>query len=192
MTARTGMSTLIRRLRGLTHSGTADYSVDSTTWWTDDQMQEVLDANRRDYYRVPLREVETYDGGTLVSYDYYTGYGNLEEMTGGSAVWDVEDGSGNSIGTASYTPNYINGVIRFSADASGTSYYWSGRSYDLNAAAAQVWREKAAWRAGFISFSADDQSFSQAQWFAHCQQMAGLYEASTGIRTAELYRSDLR
>lgn len=192
MTARTGMANLIRRLRGLTHAGTADYSVAGTDWWTDDQLQEVLDANRQDYYRVPLREVESYNAGVLGSYDYYIGYGNLEEATGGSAVWDVEDGSGNSVGTANYTPNYINGVLRFSTDASGTSYYWSGRVYDLNTCAAQVWREKAAWRANFINFSADDQSFSQAQWFAHCQEMAGLYEAASGMSSAQLYRSDLR
>lgn len=189
--SRTGMSTLIRRLRGMVHAGTADYTIGATSWWTDDQLEEVLDANRRDYYRVPLREVETYDAGVSVSYDYYTGYANLEESTGGSAVWDVETSDGDTVGTAHYTPNYINGVLRFSSDASGTSYYWSGRSYDLNAAAAQVWREKAAWRAEYIDFGSDNQRFSQSQWLRHCQEMADLLESANGVTSAPLMRGDL-
>ncbi|MCC7210130.1 MAG: hypothetical protein IT323_22695 [Anaerolineae bacterium] len=192
MTARTGMVNLIRRLRGLTHAGTADYSVAGTDWWTDDQLQEVLDACRVDLNHVPLSEAPEYSGGVQVFRMFYTGYPNLEEMDSGTDAFDIENGRGDSVGTALYTADYIRGVVNFTSSYNGTALYITGRSYDLNIAAAQVWREKAAWRANFINFSADDQSFTQAQWFAHCQEMAGLYEAASGVSSAQLYRSDLR
>ena len=185
------MSNLIRRLRGMTQAGTADYSVAGTNWWTDDQLQEVLDANRVDLNHVRVVESPEYEGGTLIYRTFYLGYENLEEVSTGADAFDVEDGRGDTVGTALYTPDYIRGVVRFSNDYSGTALYIRGRSYNLNAAAAQVWREKAAWRADYVDFGSDGQRFSQSQWFNHCWRMAAGYDAAQGVTSAQLYRSDL-
>lgn len=50
-------------------------------------------------------------------------------------------------------------------------------TYDLNAAAAEVWEEKAAALAGKFDFSADGASFSQSQAFAQAQQMVRHYRS---------------
>jgi hypothetical protein len=179
----------------MTQAGTADYSIVSgggtTTWWSDDQLQEVLDTFRTDLNRVNLRQEPEYEGGTALYYDYYAPRGNLEEAASGSIAWAVENSDGDDAGTATYSADYIVGLIRFSADQAGTAYYLRARSYDLNAAAAHVWREKAAWRAEYVSFTADDQSFNQSEWFTHCWQMADRYETQSGSSDAILVRSDL-
>lgn len=51
---------------------------------------------------------------------------------------------------------------------------WSG-AWDLNGAAAQGWREKAAKVAGDFNFSADGSSYSKADVLAHCLEMETKY-----------------
>lgn len=48
-------------------------------------------------------------------------------------------------------------------------------TYDLNAAAAEGWRWKAAKVAGKFDVSTDGQAVSRSQMVAHCQQMADQY-----------------
>lgn len=191
MTARTGMANNILRLRGMANVGTADYTVAGASYFTDDQLQEVLDANRTDLNRYPMTQVVEYEGGTAQYFEYRVPYRYFEEAASGSAVWAVEDDDGDFAGTSSYSADYINGIVRFTADQLGTAYWLRGRSYNLNAAAADVWRRKMAWRAEFISFSADDQSFSANQWFTHCAQMVEFYEGQGGMSVTFVSRSDL-
>lgn len=191
MAARIGMANLITRLRGMTQAGTADYTVAGTAWWNDDQMEDVLDAYRVDMNHVQLRSEPERNGGTLLYRDYYAPSGNLEEAASGAEAWEVEDSRGDDAGTANYTADYIRGLVRFSVDQGGTIYYLRARSYNLPAAAAQMWREKAGWRAQHITFKADDQTFEQSEWFEHCMTMAEYYERHAGGQHHRLSRSDL-
>ena len=61
MSARTGMANLIIRLRGMVQSGTADYTVAGSAYWTDDQLQDGLDKYRRDIVNVAICLLYTSD-----------------------------------------------------------------------------------------------------------------------------------
>ena len=56
-------------------------------------------------------------------------------------------------------------------------------TYDLNAAAADIWEEKAAGIADRYDFSADGQSYSRSQAVDHAQRMARYYRAKRAPRT---------
>lgn len=59
-------------------------------------------------------------------------------------------------------------------------------TYDLNAAAADIWEEKAAALAGKFDFSADGASYSRSQQHTHAQQMARYYRSRRSARTVTL------
>lgn len=60
--------------------------------------------------------------------------------------------------------------VRLGADSTGWTPTW-----DLNAAAAEGWRRKAAKVTGKFDFSTDGQSFSRSQIHAMCIEQANLY-----------------
>lgn len=183
MAARAGMYTLIDRLRGMTNAGTAD--------WTDDALQDVLDARRVDLNRAPLTPDYEYVNGTATWHDYYAPLGNFEEATSGSQYWRVENSAGEAAGTASYTVDYASGYIRFAADQGGTAYALRARSYRMNLAAADVWRRKAAIHAERYDVATDNHRLNQSQVIAHCLKMAAEYESRDGVQSVQVQRVDL-
>lgn len=190
MTVRSGMTDLINRLRGMAQAGTADYTVDTQTWWSDDQVQDYLDKHRKDVYHAQLTPLEEYQGGTPVYLNYYSGYPNLEATTGGTAVFYITDGVGSAIGTALYTPDYVRGAVTFLANTTGIDYYLYGRSYDLNAAAADIWRHKAGQYAMAVNFSTDNHRIDRGEIIKNCLSMAAYYDGQTGGNTVTILRND--
>jgi hypothetical protein len=189
MTARSTMTDLILSLRGMTSAGTADYSIVGVAFWSDDQLQMVLDRHRLHVYHEPLDVVQNWDGGGSVSYtDYYSGRQNLE------ADAFLEDSLGADVGTALYTADYNTGRFVFAADTAGTAYYLTGKAYDLNGAAADVWRQKAAHLAasGSFDWSSDNMSMKRSQQVAQAREMAAWYAAFAWPVTVTLTRSDTR
>ena len=73
-------------------------------------------------------------GSLFVAHDYVTGLG--VEIIRRDELRLVEDSDGDIIGTANWTADYARGLISFTADQAGTTYFVTGRTYDLNAAAA--------------------------------------------------------
>jgi hypothetical protein len=195
MTARTGMATLITELRSMAEAGTADYSISSSTFWSDDHLQDVLDLHRTEIVFQPLTPYPTQGaGGTLLYNDYRSHYGMYEATTGGTAVFYVQDSTGANVGTALYTPDYRRGQVSFAANTAGTTYYLTGRSYDLDAAAADVWRRKASHYAPTsFDFSTDNHSVSRSQVYAHCLEMSNFYESKSGdaVSTISMFRGDM-
>jgi len=192
MSARTGLSTLIETLRAWCNAGTADYSVAGTTYWTDEQLQHVLDRYRADYHRYPLTAVEEINESNEVIYrNYYAPKGFYEEAGGGSAVWTVEDSTGKDVGTASYTANYEAGHIYFTSDTGGSAYYLTARTYDMHRAAADVWRQKAAHFAGRFDWRAGEHQVSASQLYKQALAMAQYYDQIAPVRVVRLSRSDL-
>ena len=164
MTARTGMSNLITELRSLTEAGTAEYSITSSTFWSDDQLQDVLDIHRKDL-RFSLLQAypDTVQGGSLLYYEFRSEYQFFEATTGGTSILYLQDSTGATLGTALWNADYRRGAFTFVNDARGTSIYLTGRSYDLNASAADVWRRKAAHYApSSFDFSTDNHSISRS------------------------------
>lgn len=186
MAARAGMVNLISRWRRMVDDA-------GTAVWSDDAAQQILDANRITFWTDPVApRPEHVDGSTS-----YTVYAlrrrNLEELTSGSACWRLFDGTGATIGTADYSVDYLVGVVTFAADQAGSARYLNGREYDLNGAAADAWRERAAGKAGSYDFQADGGRFDRSQWFDHCIKLADYYGnlAHGGMAVSLLERSDV-
>lgn len=194
--ARSGMANVIADLRGMTETSISDYSIvtgeGTVTYWTDNQLQDRLDRQRTDYNRLLLNKEPRYvDGGSVIYQDYYFPAGYWEEASGGTAVWEVQDSTGAAIGTASYSVNYRAGHIRFTQNTSGSAYYLIARQYDLNRAAADVWRRKAAHVASNVDWSSDNHSFKDSQESARYLKMAQYYETQAGTRIVSVEREDV-
>jgi hypothetical protein len=189
--ARSTLAEPIARVRDLAAAGTADYS--------DDAIQSVLDRNRLDFADDQLVSLREYDaGGTPVYYVYQAHYRNLEATDGGTAVLYVRDSSGARVGTASYSVFTEAGRVTFVSNTDGTAYYLTGRSYDVYAAAAEVWRMKAADVAGRFDFTADGASFKASQLIEQynkmadqCSSLASFGAGAGGLRSSMMYRDDL-
>jgi hypothetical protein len=189
MAARTGMSELIEVLRGMGNAGTADFTVGTITYWSDEQLQRILDANRLNVYQEPIYPAENFQG---TSYEYQSQWDNYEQTSGGTAIFYLEDGTGNKVASAQYTVDYLNGHITFTADTAGALYYLTGRSYDLNAAAAEVWRQKASQSAGGqFDWSTDNMSVKRSQVQTNYQNQADYYQGKARPKQVTLWRGDI-
>lgn len=145
MTARNGMSDLIKRLRALTDASTDEHTVAGVTYYSDAHLIERLDRQREDVYRQPLTAQVEYSGGTAIYRNYYFPTPDVERAESGSEAWLVEDYAGSAIGTANYTAHYDGQYIRFASNTEGSAYYLTYRAYDVDRAAAGIWREKASY-----------------------------------------------
>lgn len=173
MTARTGMVDMIANLRSMTNAGASDYSIGLVDYWSDDQLQAALDAHRMDFYQADLAQITAMESGAIVWKTYRSPYRNLE---GGTVNFTVIDGLGNVAGTADYSADYPNGIITFSANQAGKIWYLTARAYDIYAAAADVWRMKAAHASAEFDFTTDNHSIKGSQLSAQCLKMADYYE----------------
>lgn len=191
MTARTGMTALILALRGMTDAGSADYTLGTAVYWDDDHVQDVLDRHRQDIYQEPLFGIEKWiSGGSIGYFEYQSAYGNLEATTGGTAIWYIEDGTGVDIGTVLYSVDYARGRVTFAADTLGTVYYMTGRSYNLYASAADLWRVKASQAAKVFDFSTDNHNLRRSQIMEHYLKMASYYDNQAGANSIAIERND--
>jgi len=186
--ARTGMTDLIATLRGMTDAGTADYTIGTVNYWNDDLIQGVMDLHRTDFQHVMIESNPTTITGNALEYkEFIAPYQNLEA---GSLLY-IQDGNGGTLGTALFDVDYTLGIITFASDTAGSLLYLTGRSFNMNASAADVWRRKAANAARMFDFSTDNHSVKRSQFMQHCNLMAATYSSQGGIQTADLIRSDL-
>lgn len=186
MTAREGMYTLIDTLRGMAAAGENDYTIGSTSYWSDEQVQQALDRHRVDVTRELLTPVEEYNGGTVVWKQYLTWRENWESGT----AFFIQDSLGNTVSGTLYSMDYARGVVEFAASTGGSSYYVTGRTYNLNAAAADIWRKKAAHYAGQFSFSTDNMRVDKGELVKNAFHMASIFDAMAGPVNVTIYRSD--
>ena len=188
---RAGMADLIAELRGMTDTSYEDFTVAGVYYWSDKQLQDRLDRYREDFVEEGLSAVQQTRNGTTYYLEYRSQYGNLEDVASGTSVFKLDDAAGTNQGTSLWTADYRRGVVTFSADTLGSSMFLTGRSYDLNAAAADVWRYKAANAAKMYSFSAGGQNFTRSQFYEHCRQMMNYYEGLAAPTNISLYRGDI-
>jgi hypothetical protein len=192
MAARTGMATLIARLRMLTETTTADYTVGSVTYWSDDQLEDILDLQVEVIHMLTLVPQREWVAGVTEWHSYFIGYGNLEEEPSGSPQWLLTDSNGVVISNTLYSVDYQTGIIRFTADQLGKVIFlnWA-RSYNVSDAAAEVWSRKLAHVAQAYDFKAEDQMFSRSQLYDHYKDMYERFTRQGGLSTVPFSRSDL-
>lgn len=184
MAARSGMSNLLSRLRRMVDDS------GSVVWTDDDHLQDVLDGHRVDVHEETLSVHPQAMAGSTVYHVYDSAWGNFEEAASGTSAWRVYDSDGTAQSTATYTADYIRGRLHFTADQEGSARYLIGRSYDLDGAAADLWRERASLVHSYYDFDADGQKMSRSQWFEHCWRMAERYERRGRSYDVRLKRSD--
>ena len=190
--ARTGMQTLIDTVRGYANAAPDEWTISTDTslieYWSDEEIQRVLDRHKREYIHELMDAQPTYESGTTVFKQYLLGATNVE---GGTVVFRVEDTAGTVSG---YTVDYTRGIVTFSTDQSGKAFYWSGFAYDLDAAAADIWRMKAAHATELVDFSTDGHSVKRSQQAQQYLTMANYFQqrsASEGVQTVRIVRDDL-
>ena len=183
MTLRTGMVAIEGRLRRLVDDA-------GTAVWTTTELQDVLDAHKYRVHREQLERERTVLTDSAYEYRiFHSRWQNLE--AGGSATFKLEDSAGTQKGTAECSADYLHGVITMTADQGGTALYLTGWTYDVPAAAADCWRERASKVASYYDAAADGHKLSRSQWFAHCAQMAEMYDRQSRPVTVRPWRSGL-
>lgn len=186
----------IARLRSMTDSGTADYDLAGTTYWSDGQLQDHIDRYAMYYYDVKLNPVKRKYGGTAYYFDYeipekYRVGADfpIEGTVSGSLYWEIKDEDYNLV--ASGYEVTLNRV-RFDEDQGGTSRYVSFVSYDLLSAAGDVWEMRAAHTSRKFHIETDNHNLRRQQYHEHCVAQAAYYRSKThGRQTfAVVRRSD--
>lgn len=184
--ARAGMADLIEELRGLTDAGNADFTIGTTTYWADDTVQARLDNHKTKFYDVEIGALPTMTPGGLTYQTYFIGAENLESGT----ALTVRDWAGNVVGSASYTLDAKKGVLTFGTSTGGAEYLVTGTSYDLYAAAAEMWRFKAANVAKMYDFQTDNHRLSRSQMTKTFMDMARECEAMRAVNSIQIERGD--
>lgn len=189
--SRSGMNTLISTIRGMCNLGTSDYTLGTSVYWSDDHVQTVLDRHKTTVIEDEMLEIVNNVSGGSVEYKvFHSHFGNLEETTGGTAVFTIEDSTGTIIGSSNYTVDYANGIVTFGADQAGSSRYLSGHSYDLFGAAADVYRMKAGAYSEAVNFKTDNMSVNRGDAIKQCLQMASQYASMSAPKVASFTRDD--
>lgn len=186
---RAGMLNVINRLRQMSDAGPVDYVIAGVAYWSDLVLQSILDRHRSSHRRVELSVEAEYVAGAQEYHDYYTDLGDIEEAGSGTAAFVIEDGDGDAVTPNSY--NYDAGHFRFTTDTNGATYYLTCRTFNMEAAAAEVWEAKAAHAAKGYDFSADDAKFDRSQYYDHCVKMAAKYRGLAGVVVSTFFRSDV-
>lgn len=190
--ARDGMANLIKEVRKLAELSTSDYTVNAVTYWTDDQIQEVLD----DHLCETVKQQPIYADPDYINGAYsYTEY-NLPpgvrwiEEAGTASGFALRDNDGTA--ATGYTVNYRARRITFSADQQAEVYWLSCRVYDLYNAVADIWEVKAAalQKNGF-RWQSDNHMVDKSALASQYQGQAQKYRAMSGMKETKLIRSDL-
>jgi len=193
MTARAGMATLINDLRAACAAGTADYLLGTVPYWTDDQLQAELDRTQRIYHYLVLKPIPEYINGQMQWFQYGVPeqLGTyLEEDGSGTGGWAVKDNSGGTIPIGNYAVNYQAGLVTFPSDQKGSVYFLDARTYNLNRAAANVWRWKASRVANRVDWSSDNHKISASQERQTALEMATYYSGIAGPVSSVFVRTD--
>ena len=202
MTLRNGMVDLVQELRTLTIAGTADWTLGTVTYWTDDQLQAVLDKYRVDFFASELVEQEQYVGptgdpttaGSVIYKRFTTAYKNLETIASGTPYFAVTYANGGTVVEA-FTADYTNGILDFTNNQRGTPLYLTGRSFDVNQAAADIWTRKANYYSQAYDIKTDNHSLTRSQLYKQAMSQAEYFKSQSDAGAAvsiDFERSDTR
>lgn len=191
MAARDGMANLITQLRLLANAGPTDHTVNGVAYWTDDQLQERLDAHRQTVKRLAIHAEPEYIDGDYLYTEYFIPEQHRQfEEAGTDSGWALRDGDGTAI-TTGYTVNYESGTITFDADQDAEIYYLDFRVYDMNLAAADVWERKAGFYEASVDWSSDNHSVKRGQQRDFALKKAAEFRRRAGPMVSRRVRTDV-
>lgn len=173
--ARDGMSNLITLVRQHANVGTADMSFGGVAYWTDDQIQAMLDRTQARRYARDLIYLD--DSET----DYRLPASSAwVERAGSASGWQLYSSAGSAVGTADYSVNYDAGIITFPTAQNGAGYILDYREYELYAVVADVWQQKASYYATQVNWSSDNMRVEASKKADQCLAMANKYRGMAG------------
>jgi hypothetical protein len=179
--ARPTMALVIARLRRLTDAATDDVFND-VTFWTDDQLQDILDENS-----FPVLDLELTPSTMLVNgvADWRTQFFSKKTLKAYDYERNaqvVETSTGTPIDSDFFTLDWQRMTVTLTEDVTtNTDYSLRITLYDMWDAAARVWYEKAEQRASYISTKANAHKLEMQQERQHCKDQA-IYYRSRRIR----------
>lgn len=181
MAVRTGMISLILELRRMTDASSNEVTIDGVQYWTDQQLQDLLDSYRVDVLDLELIPAKQRENGADVYYRYYLPDSVGAWVENDPSVFQVVDEDGNL--AAGYTFNTIDRYVLFTSNTSGATRLLRCRYYDLRKTAARVWYEKAGHRVQLIDWKAGGQNLNEDQEYQHCMEMFNGYSGNGGVKS---------
>lgn len=188
--ARASMSDLVVNLRSLTNTGANDYTIAGNPYWTDKQLQTVLDRHVTPIRHEELSPIAQVGIGSIGYFDYQSSRRFFETTNGGTTRFVVQDQTGATVGTAAWTADYPRGLITFGTDTVGQTRYVTGFSYDMNAGAADVWTQKAAHYSVAYDVNTDNHGLKRSQIIQNCMMLAREFASGAMVRSVSVDRSD--
>lgn len=192
--AREGMSSLIDQLRIMTNVEATSHTLGGTSIYSNDDLEGALDRYRTRLLDVTLLSPGEFVNGNWEYYDY-TIPGNLkwlERDTSGTRAWYLKDNAGSALSPDSI--NYNAGVVSFASDQGGSAVYLDCRSYDIYAAAADIWDERAALESDKVTFTTGRTRVELSERVKQYREQAARYRAKSttgaGVSYIRLTRSD--
>lgn len=171
------MSALIASLRRLINDASGESAV-----WTDEELQEWLDAHCDEVIEEPLAYAwQTVDGESVVL-AYVASCGNWESDAA------LTDANGDTLTADS--ENLVVGRWTFN-EHQQPPVYLTGRSYDVYAAAADALEARAAQFALSYDFTADGASYHRSQQAQALLALAKQYRRRSRPRVARMVRDDV-
>lgn len=197
--ARSTMTELISQLRVMTEASASTETVNGVLYWTDDQLQSILDRHSTYWNRLALVPLRAVAAGNVAQYRIYPfplEVGQWIERDGNTLALSIQDSNGNIIlvgaGDDDISIDYDKRQVVFNSDTSGQIYYMTATSYNLYAAAAEVWQTKASLRTSLIDWRSDNHSLKEDQEYQHCMEQYTLYsgKAANGFQATRFVRVD--
>ena len=139
---------MLQQLRELTGVGPDEYTIGDVTYWTDDQLTEVLARYSIQVVDGACQEINPAQWQVLSS-------GQFDS----EAAFTIEDSADEEIEAEGIS---IDGVVSFAEDQNGPLYY-TGLVYDLHGAAAYVLYAQAGYLSKAYDVEMDGQSLKRSQ-----------------------------
>lgn len=175
---RSGMVYLILLLRSLTDAQIGETTVNNLAYWTDHQLQQILDLYRTRHVQIPLTPIPQTVGGQTVYYLYeFPHYVDNPEYATDSPFFSVTNKNGDVL--TDYTYEVGTNYITFDGDQEQGERYLTVSCYNLRLAAARVWSEKGAQRAALVDWKAGGQTLNEDQEYQHCMSMVNYFLGTT-------------
>lgn len=200
MAARGGITYIVDEVRRLSGAGTAEFTAGTVTFFSDDEIERLLDSRRVRMARYPVTfeyEKDYAGSGSIIYHNSFVdGFSWLEDVvTGGSADnFIVTDARGSLIGTANYTLSPEDGHLKFSADQKGSSRFVTGWLHNPYMGAMDVltsWQTQLAqqpdWETDNMKVRRSQKSMAVARQIKWLKSLAGW---APQIKTVPMERGD--
>ena len=164
MSVRVSMAGLITRVRELVGDPVIA-GTPTTSTYTDQQIQDALDAHRTEVRNAPLRPLQTITAGTVTYLDWFAPRGGWESspvLTDGA--YAVLTPSASDLVAGKWTFSATQGAVLI-----------TGACFDLYGAAVDVLLMTLQAKSAEFDFSADGQSFSRSQQMAGVRALIDAY-----------------